>query len=369
MISSGFKAIFFKETKQIMRDPFTLFFVVLIPVAYLFIFGYAINFEVKNMKTVVCNFDQKHQSYELIKQLENSSYFKVVKYTADKNDIYEMIKAGKAQVGILIPEDYSQRVITANSPKLLAIIDGSDSTVGPQASTAMTAIGLQGSLEILSQKVGKSGSFMEISTKMLFNPDSKTANYMIPALIALILQLTTVMLTAMSIVKEKESGTLDQIKIAPISPLDLAIGKIAPYAIIGFIQVFIVNISMVELFHVPFNGNFLLLLFLSFVFIITTLAMGLLISTIAKNFIQALQMSLAFILPAVLLSGFISPRELMPDVLYFISFLIPGTYFIDIMRGVVLRGADFFDMMNNFLALVAMFILYITVAIKKFKEL
>jgi ABC-type multidrug transport system permease subunit len=360
----GFGAIFYKESKQIFRDRGTLIFIFLIPIMQLLIFGYAINTTVSDIKTAVVNFDRTQKSSELLNNFQNSGYFKIVKEVHSKDELSNLIVKGDIKVGILIPEDYSRHLLRGDEAQVLVVIDGSDSTVATQAQQAASLIGVKMSSENITNNQKK----LDIRTQMLFNPDSKTPNFMVPGLIAVILNITTVILTSLSIVKEKERGTLEQILVTPIEPLGLMLGKIAPFNIIAFLQVVIVLLIMRFLFGVVINGNIVLLLFMSLAYIFCMLGLGVLISTKAQNQMQAIQYAFLTMLPAILLSGFMFPRDGMPLPIYLLSFIIPATYFIDIMRGIVLRGAGFFDLLNDFLAILGLGIIFITIAVKRFKK-
>jgi ABC transporter DrrB family efflux protein len=362
----GFKAIFYKESKQISRDRGTLVFIFLIPIMQLLIFGYAINTTVSDIKTATLNLDRSQKSSELVWSFQNSGYFKVLKEVGSKEELIQDIVKGEIKVGIVIPEDYAREIMAGRSGSVLVLIDGSDSSVASQAQQAASLIGLQANVAI--QTIGEVKKSVDIRTQMLFNPDSKTANFMVPGLIAVILNITTVILTSLSIVKEKEKGTLEQIFVTPVEPLGLILGKIAPFNIIAFVQVIVVLILMRFLFGVPISGSIVLLLAMSLVYIFCMLGLGMLISTKAENQMQAIQYAFLTMLPAILLSGFMFPREGMPTIIYLISYIVPATYFIDIMRGIVLRGADFWAVFDNFLALLGLGTLFIAIAVKRFKK-
>ncbi|MBP6497898.1 MAG: ABC transporter permease [Campylobacteraceae bacterium] len=362
----GFKAIFYKESKQISRDRGTLIFIFLIPIMQLLIFGYAINTTVSDIKTATLNLDRSQKSSELLWAFDNSGYFKVVKEVKSKEELVRDIVKGDIKVGIVIPENYSREILAGRSGSLLVMIDGSDSSVASQAQQAASLIGLN--LNLNMQNIATPPKSIDVRTQMLFNPDSKTANFMVPGLIAVILNITTVILTSLSIVKEKERGTLEQIFVTPVEPLGLILGKIAPFNIIAFVQVIVVLLLMRFLFGVPISGSIVLLLAMSLVYIFCMLGLGMLISTKAENQMQAIQYAFLTMLPAILLSGFMFPREGMPFIIYLVSYIVPATYFIDIMRGIVLRGADFFDVIEDFLALLGLGALFITIAVKRFKK-
>lgn len=366
----GFGSIFYKEMIQISRDPLTLVLMLMLPMLQLLIFGYAINTTVRNISTVVYNLDQGRDSRELLDSFENTDYFEITEYVASDEELNEAIVAGRAKVGIKIPPDYSNRLATGRQATVLVLIDGSDSSIATQSLTVSTSVGLRESLERLTAG-GEGGSLelpIEIRPKMLFNPDSRSANFMVPGLVAIILQVITTLLTAFSIVRERERGTLEQLLVTPIQPFGLMLGKLVPYGLIGIFETVTVLAVMRLVFAVPINGSVLLLLVLSILFLFTALAIGLLISTKAQNQVQAFQMAFLIIFPSVLLSGFMFPRASMPPVMQAVGFLIPATHFMEIIRGIVLRGATLADLMNEVITLAVMGVLLLALSALRFRK-
>ncbi|HKG21017.1 MAG TPA: ABC transporter permease [Blastocatellia bacterium] len=349
----GFGSIFYKEVIHISRDPLTLALMLLVPMLQLLIFGYAINTDVRNIKTAVYNLDLGRDSRELIDAFENTDYFLVTKYVGSDEELNRAIVSGNVKVGIKIPPDYSDRLAANRQASVLILIDGSDSSIASQSLTVSTSVGLTKSIERLARvsQNGAAGFPIEMRPKMLFNPDSRSANFMVPGLIAIILQVVTTLLTAFSVVRERERGTLEQLLVTPVRPFGLMLGKLVPYGLIGVIETCSVLAVMRLVFGVPINGSLLLLLALSILFLFTALAIGLLISTRAQNQMQAFQLAWLILLPSVLLSGFMFPRDSMPPVIRAIGFIIPATHFLEIIRGIVLRGASFVDLMPEVITL------------------
>lgn len=362
----GFKAIFYKESKQISRDRGTLFFIFLIPILQLIIFGYAINTTVRDIPTIVLNLDRSQKSSELLWQFTNSGYFSITQEASSKEALLRSIVKGDSKVGIIIPENYTRSILSEKEAYVQVLIDGSDSTIAAQAQQAASLIGLHYGLSI--KGFSTTPKIIDVRTQMLYNPESRTANFMVPGLIAIILTITTVILTSLSIVKEKEKGTLEQILVTPVEPMGLMLGKLAPFNIIAFIQVLVVITIMHTLFAVPIMGSVLLLLLMSLAYIFCMLGLGLLISTKARNQMQAIQYAFLTMLPSILLSGFMYPRSEMPTLIYMISYLIPATYYIDIMRGIVLRGAEFSDIWKDFSALLGLGGFFVMIAANRFKK-
>jgi ABC-2 type transport system permease protein len=360
----GFGSIFYKEIIQISRDPVTLVLMLLVPMFQLAVFGYAINTDVRDIKTAVYNLDLGRESRELLAAFENTDYFHIVEYVGSDEVLNNAIVAGRVKIGIKIPPDYSDRLLTNRQATVLVLIDGSDSSIATQSLQVSTSVGLTQSLARLT------GSQLpiEVRPKMLFNPDSRSANFMVPGLVAVILQIITTMLTAFSIVRERERGTLEQLLVTPIRPFGLMLGKLVPYGLIGFFETCTVLVVMRLLFDVPINGSVLLLLGLSLIFLFTALAIGLLISTKAQNQMQALQLAWLIMLPSVLLSGFMFPRDSMPVIMRAVGFMVPATHFMEIIRGIVLRGATFMDLLPEVITLAAMGVVLLVLSAIQFHK-
>jgi len=369
----GFRSIFYKEVIQISRDPLTLALMLLVPMIQLLVFGYAINTDVRNIHTAVYNLDPGLQSRELLQAFENTDYFHIARYVESDDELNNAIVTGSVKVGIKIPPDYSERLLAKRQATVLVLIDGSDSSIATQSLQVATQVGLTESLVRMGPGLEASGSRtsalpIEIRPKMLFNPDSRSANFMVPGLIAVILQIITTLLTAFSIVREREQGTLEQLLVTPVRPFGLMLGKLVPYGLIGIVETFTVLTVMRLIFDVPIKGSLPLLLSLSILFLFTALAIGLLISTKAQNQMQALQLAWLIMLPSVLLSGFMFPRDSMPVVMRFIGYLVPATHFMAIIRGIVLRGATLIDLLPEVLTLVFMGIVLLVLSALRFRK-
>ena len=366
----GFSSIFYKEIIQISRDPVTLVLMLLVPMFQLIVFGYAINRDVRNIKTAVYNLDVGRDSRELLDAFENTDYFHIIENAGSDEELNNSIVAGRVKVGIKIPPDYSDRLATNRQATVLVLIDGSDSSIATQSLQVSTSVGLTESLaRITSEIEGRSSQLpIEVRPKMLFNPDSRSANFMVPGLVAVILQIITTMLTAFSIVRERERGTFEQLLVTPFRPVGLMLGKLVPYGLIGVIETCTVLAVMRLIFDVPINGSLVLLLALSVLFLFTALAIGLLISTKAQNQMQALQLAWLIMLPSVLLSGFMFPRDSMPVIMQAVGFLVPATHFMEIIRGIVLRGATFMDLLPEVTTLAVMGLLLLVLSAVQFHK-
>jgi len=365
----GFRAIVYKEFIHVSRDPFTLFLMLLIPMLQMTIFGYAINTEVRNIETVVYDLDRRAASRELVASFVNTDYFEVVSFVGSDEALNREIVSGRAKVGIKIPADYSDLLAAGRQAQVLVLIDGSDSTVATQSVTVAGTLGFRESLERLTPLLPDGGRLpIEVRPTMLFNPDSRSANFMVPGLVAIILQIITTLLTAFAVVREREHGTLDQLLVTPIRPLGLMVGKLVPYACVGFVELLSVLTVVRFVFEVPISGSLLLLVAFSMLFIVTALAIGLLISMKARNQVQAMQLGMLIILPSVLLSGFMFPRSSMPLPMQLVGYLIPATHFVQLIRGIVLRGATIGSLVPPTIALAVLCVTLLTLGVLRFNR-
>src|ERR1700738_284544 len=302
----------------------------------MFLLGFGIDTNVRQINTVVYNADGRRESRELLDRLKNSDTFHLVRFVDNDRDLNDAIIAGQCRVGTKIPVDYSDHLIHQTAAQVLVLIDGSDSSVAGQAINVTTAIGLD---ESLRRGLANSNSAfaIEMRPKILFNPDSRSPNFFLPGLTAILLLNVTTFLTAFSIVREKEKGTLEQLFVTPVRPFGLLLGKLLPYLGVGFFGLCLILTGRRCGFRVPIHGSVWLLAFLSLPYLFAALSLGILISSKAASQAEAIQLAFLPILPSVFFSGYIFPRETMPAIFRPISYLIPATYFINITRGVILR--------------------------------
>src|SRR6267154_3485915 len=362
----GFRAVFYKETLHVRRDFATLFFSLIIPLLQMLLLGFGIDTNIRQINTVAFNADGRQESRELLDRLKNSDTFHVIRYVNSDQAMNNMIIAGKAHVGIKIPVDYSDKLLHKMSAQVLVLIDGSDSSVAGQAINVTTAIGLDESLR--RALVNNATLAVEMRPKLLFNPDSRSPNFFLPGLTAILLLNVTTCLTAFSIVREKERGTLEQLFVTPVKPMGLLLGKLLPYLGIGFFELILILTFMRFAFHVPIHGSVFLLAFLSLPYIFVSLSLGILISSKANSQSEAMQLAFLTILPSIFFSGYIFPLETMPKFFYALSYFVPARYFIDITRGVILRGATIVHLWPDALALFAMGTFLLIIAARRFQN-
>lgn len=363
---NGFGAMLRKELTQMLRDRGTLFFAIAVPVFELILFG-VIDMNAKNIPTVV--FDQSHsqESRRLIEQVGNTSYLHVIRLVASRAELQHQIVAGHAQVAIEIPPDYARNLAAKRQADVLIMIDGSDSSVATQALSAANGVVLSNSINALMEKTAAAPP-IEAHPVMMFNPDMRSANLLIPGLISILLTFSGTILSAFAIVKERERGTLEQLMVTPVSPLAVVTGKLLPYLGLAYVQLLIILVLMRFLFQVPIHGSLTLLLILSPVYLLSLLSVGLLVSSHAKSQMEAMQRAMGVMLPSVLLSGYIFPIASLPLPLRIVSYLLPATHFIKIARGIVIRGATFFDLWEPVAALLVISALLIAASARAFQK-
>jgi len=334
-----------KEFIQIVRDPRTLAITFVMPVAMLILLGYAATNDVRNIALAVFDQDQTPASRRLITAYKEADYFRLAYSVSSAEEMRALIDNNSARAGMIIPAGYERTLAAGRQAQVAFIIDGSDPTVASTALSAATLIGQTQSTSLMTQRLQKKGMTIsaisqpiDIRTQVLYNPGLVSSYYMIPALIGQILQFLATLLTATSIVRERERGTIEQLIVTPLRSWELVIGKLAPYVLICFMDTIEVLVIGILLFRVPINGNLLFLLGTSALFLVTTLGIGLFISTIANTQQEAMLSSLFTILPSIFVSGFFFPLAAMPTWLQAVSYFIPLRYFLIISRGIVLKG-------------------------------
>ncbi len=376
----GFAAVFLKEFIHVRRERSTLFFMFAIPILQLIIFGYAIDVKIENIPTVVWNLDNREEGRELVSAFMNTRTFRLEEEVDNQEAFDRAISSGAAKVGIVIPPDYTEQVLRQEQTTVQVLIDGSDSQVATTALTTTKLLGLVKSIETAKRwgeqlqlapardPTGRVDLAIDIRPRLLFNPDLESSRFFVPGLVCIILQLVTLFLTAFSVVRERELGTLEQLFVTPVSKLGLLLGKLLPYVIAGAIETLLVLSVMVYVFQVTIQGSLGLLFFLALLFILCALGLGLLVSTLARSQVEAMQFAFMIMLPSILLSGFVFPRSEMPLPIYLVTFAIPATYFVEILRGIVLRSADLRDLFPHVLGLASCTVIILSLSLARFRK-
>lgn len=332
-----------KEFIQIVREPRTLAMVLMLTPMQVLLLGYAANTDVKHIQTVVADEARDQNSRALVRSFTTTEYFDVVAYVDSAEKVRDMIDRGEARVGLIIPPDFTNDMETRRTGQVQVLIDGSDPNVASTGLFAANALAQVAASKGLVAQADRAGvaippATIELRPQVLYNPDMRSVNFMIPGLIGLVLQFQSLILTAFAVVRERERGTLEQLIVSPVKPWELLLGKITPFVLISFWNVGVATAIGVLWFQIEFSGSYLLLLALSIVFLVGSLGLGLLVSTVSRTQTQAIQMSMFILLPAIMLSGMIFPLENMPTLLRAISYCLPLTYFLRILRGIALKG-------------------------------
>jgi ABC-2 type transport system permease protein len=374
MINSRLTSLIRKEFIQILRDPRTLVLVLVIPVMQLFLLGYAATNDVRNVPLVVYDQDRGPAARELLDAYRAADYFEISYEVDSEEELGSLIDTGDARVGLIIPADYTNQMKTSGSAEVMFVLDGSDPTVASTALSAALMIGQQHATEVLSQRLERSAQAaalqlpLEVQTRIWYNPDLITAYFMIPGVIAMILFFLTSILTATAVVRERERGTIEQLIVTPIRPWELVVGKILPYVILAFLNMLEVLAIGHWWFGVPVRGSLTLILSLSGLFLLTSLGIGLLASTIANTQQEAMLVVWMTLLPALFLSGFFFPLEAMPKVLQWISYLFPLRYYLVIIRSLLLKDVGAATFKTEIIALVIFGLALMTLASLRFRK-
>ena len=360
-----------KEFIQIIRDPRTLALTLVYPLFMLFVLGFAFTDNVSSISVAVLDQDQSSQSRALLTAYRVSDYFNLDHFVANEDEITQLIESNEVPVAIIIPPDYGKELVAGRVAQVGFVIDGSNPTIASTALSAATTIGQLHATRIDAERTMGSKAAqlpIDVRTQIWFNPDMITPHFMIPALIGMILQFLLTFLTAISIVRERERGTMEQLIVTPIRSWELMVGKLIPYALIGFFATLEILVLGVSVFRVPINGSLMLLLTLSFLFLIAILGLGLLISTLANTQGEAMLTAMFFLLPAIFLSGFMFPLGTMPLILQIFSYAIPLRYFLVITRGIMLKGSGAQVLLPEIIALCITALVIISAAVVRFRK-
>ena len=367
-------AIMKKEFLQIRRDPPSLVMVFVMPVMMLLFFGYAVNMDVDHIPLAVLDQDQSQASRQLVENMVQTQYFDLSYRVLDGNEIRALLDGGRVRAALVIPPGYARALRRGETATAQLIVDGSDPLVARTALSMAELTSHYKSQEIRMATINPQGvplqslPGIDLRARAWYNPGLESTKFNIPGLIGLIMQNVTVMLTAFALVRERERGTLEQLMVTPIRGIELMIGKLVPYILIAFIDMGLALSIGVLWFKVPVVGSIPLLLGLTFLFLIFALGLGIFFSTIARTQLQAMQMTMLFILPSVLLSGFIFPRSSMPLVIQYLGNLSPLTYFLEILRGIMLKGVGIRYLWRDVLPLAIFGVGIITLASWRFRK-
>ena len=362
----SFLAVFRKEVLHIRRNRGVLIVTVMMPMVQMLLFGF-LDQTVHDVNTVIVDQDRSVQSRELIDKLRATKTFEITELTTSTSDAREEIVRGHAKVAVVIPPDYHDHRARRLPAKILVLIDGSDSTVSAGALAALNGVVADENLAV----AGATPRTAPLSAQpiILFNPEGRTANYIIPGLVAILMQMIAMFLAAGSIVRERERGTMEQLMVTPVDPLGLMLGKLVPYLVLGLGETALILALMRFAFFVPIEGSLVFLFLIMIVYLAALLAFGLFISTSAKTEMEAMQAPQMIVLPSIFLSGYIFPIAGMPFVLQAVGQVLPATHMVAVMRGIVLRDAGPLEMTSHVLALVAFAVVMIWLSVRRVSKI
>jgi len=363
-----------KEFIHIRRDRASMVMALVAPLMMLLIFGYAVNTDINNVDLMVYDGSKTYESRQLVERFANASYFRIYGQVDSPDQVEAAIDRGEVKVGLVIPADYNRDIKKGKTAQVQVLVDGSDPTIARTAMSYSVILTNRYGVSIMEKKLKQSGLpaagavAVENRPLVLYNPTLESSKFNVPGVVGLILQNITIILTAFAMVRERERGTIEQLIMTPVTSFELIIGKLIPYVLIGFYDFVIVLLLSYLLFGITVKGSLLLLTLLGLLFLVGALAMGMLISTFAKTQLQAMFAAVIFLLPSVLLSGFMFPREAMPKIIYAISGLFPITYFLVILRGIIVKGIGLNYLLETTGVLVLLIAVIILVTMKKFKK-
>jgi len=353
-----------KEFIQMRRDRLTLAMLVGIPAIQLMLFGFAIRTEVRHLPMVLLDESRTPQSRSLAEVLQNTGNFDIVGSVANRDAIRIAIERGDAHAALVIPPDFASRLLRGNGAQAQVIVDAADPL---SSGAAINAAAIVSASRAMASRNGRAPA-LDVRVRPWYNPDLRNSTYIVPGLIGVLLSLTLILVTSMAIVRERERGTLEQLIVTPIDKASLMIGKIVPFILVGYVQMTVVLILGKLLFDIPIRGSVPLLYAVTMGFIVANLGIGLLVSTIAETQAQAMQLSFMLLMPNILLSGFMFPREAMPPVAQWIGYALPLTFFLRILRGILLRGSGFAQIWTDAAVLVVFALGLVVASATRFRK-
>jgi ABC-2 type transport system permease protein len=362
-----------KEFIHLRRDALAVTLALFVPVAMLFIFGWAINTDVKHIPTVVWDQSGSVEARTLVEAMENSQYFRVKRWARSQAELTRLIDLGKAKVGVVIPPDYAKQ-LSRQAAQVQVIVDASDPLVATSAVNSATSLGLQRSIQVLTRNLQGTAVLrrdeppVDVRVRAWYNPDLVSAVFIVPGLIGALLMQTTITAMAVTVVREREKGTLEALIVSPIRRWELLLGKIIPNLVVAYGQITMALLVARVFFDVPIRGSLPLLYALSLVFMMGTLGIGIFVSTAAKTVPQAMQLAFLTFLPSIYLSGLLFPIEGMPEGAQYLAAVIPLTYYLRIVRGIVLKGVGMEYLWPDLLPLIGFGAVVFTLSVLKFRK-
>ncbi|MBT3257879.1 MAG: ABC transporter permease [Deltaproteobacteria bacterium] len=366
-----FWAVVAKEFIQMRRDRVTLAMMLGIPLTQLILFGYAINSDPRHLPTAVLSGDNSVFSRSIVAAMQTSSYFDVVREAVSRTDAQQMLRSGTVQFVLTIPELFGQRIVRGEQPVLLLEVDATDPSASSNAVSAFHEIVRRALQQDLKGPLSPSAPAefpVDIRIHAQYNPEAVSQYNIVPGLMGVILTLTLVIITGLAITRETERGTMESLLSTPVNPLEVMLGKILPYILVGYVQILLIFVAARFLFHIPIRGSLPLVLALSLVFIAANLTVGVTFSSLAKNQLQAMQLSIFFFLPSLLLSGFMFPFRGMPVWAQYIGEVLPLTHYLRFVRGVLLKGNGLAESMQFMWPIVIFWVVVVAIGFKFYRR-
>ncbi len=364
-------AVFIKEFQQMMRDRLTFAMAVGVPIIQLVLFGYAINTDPKGLPTVVVSADAGPLSRGILAAMQNTGYYRIDQVLSSEKEAEALVETGRAQFMVLIPSDFSHRLLRGEKPALLVSADATDPSASGNAITALGSLvpaAIAHDLPASLHGLGTGAPAFEVRVHRRYNPEGLSRYNIVPGLVGTILTMTMVMLTSLAMTRERERGTMENLLATPVRPSEVMVGKILPYVVMGYIQLAVILIAAFALFEVPMVGSIGLLLALIGVFIVANLGVGFTFSTVAKNQLQAMQMTFFFFLPSMLLSGFMFPFRAMPVWAQYVGEILPLTHFLRIVRGILLKGNTAAQLWPELWPMLVFLLVAGVIALKRYRQ-
>ena len=362
-----------KEFVQMRRDPTTVRLMLAVPVMQLLIFGFAVRTDVRNLPTVIFDQSRTQESRSFVQSLVATDNFLVKRNVNSYAEAIEAVDAGRARAAVVFPPDYARSLKRGDTTPVQVLVDASDPTASQSAIAAAQLVGQKTNMRLVELRIGTAGTAasrlpIDVRVRPLYNPALANAIFIVPGLIGMILSNTLIIITALSIVRERETGTLEQLIVTPLAKWEIMLGKIAPYVLVGYMQLTIVLVVGYFVFHVPVRGPLLALYGASFLFIVASLGLGLFVSTLGRNQAQVMQTAFLFLLPNILLSGFMWPREAMPAAARYVGIFLPLTHYLRLVRGIILKGNGLTELWPQLLGLAVFAFLFFMFSTWRFSK-
>ncbi len=367
LAQSAFWPMVWKEFVQMRRDPFTIGMMLGVPALQLILFGYAIRTEVRHVPTVVLDESRTAESRALVDVIRNTGNFDVVGSARSREEIRVRIERGQVRAAIVIPPDYQRDIKRGRTAQVQLLVDAADPLSSNAAIAGASLAGATRATQLLGA-AGRRAPPVEVRVRPWYNPGLKSSTFIVPGIIGTLLSIMLILITSMAVVRERERGTLEQLVVTPIGRTSLLLGKIVPFAIVGFVQMTVILLLGKLFFDIPIRGSLALLYLVGGTFIVANLSLGVFLSTLAKTQVQAMQLSFFFLLPNILLSGFMFPREAMPAPAMAIGWALPLTYFLEVIRGILLKGVGWAAVWPEMLALTAFTVVLVALSVARFQK-